>query len=235
MPVEILIRMDRVPTRDNKRVMKHLMDEIGTYRKMFSIYVELIPRSKKDVPEATIAIGERPVVRGYANIIPELKAAAARISSFSGSVDLVDAFFQSAISKKDTGEPGMHSGRDDNELTAAVMRATAEREKRRPQRGVSHNKNGMEIPEREPSASRRSEEAPREYNRKRAELPTMQRNDDDEDYNGGGAPHKGDIMSVRRIMESATDGGPSDNSDFARLASDPIDAKWWSNQFVSSD
>lgn len=212
--------------------MKHLMDEIRTYRDMFSIYVELIPRTKKDVPEATITIGERHPVRGYANIIPELKAAVERIRAVSGGTDPVDAFFQNAIRKKDDGESGTHSGCDDNKLATAFTRATAEREKRRPQKGISHNKNGMDIPEREPSKHHsRQQNAPKEREWKRNELPTIERNEDED---GGGMAHKGDIMSVRRIMESATNGGPVDNSDFARMSKDPIDANWWSNQFVSS-
>ncbi len=207
--------MDRIPSRDNKRVMHHLLQEIEMYRTIFSMKVELVPRTRKGEPEAVIYVGSRDPVKGYSNIVTELKAAVSRISAVSGGSDPVNEFFQSAIHKKDAEEQGMHSGRNDNELANAFTRETMAREKRRPQKGVSRNKNG------EPPAAERPASRGREQQ------------SGGDDSSSSGSLHQGDIMSARKIMASASS-DIQDNSDMASLASDPIDAKYWSNQFVTS-
>jgi hypothetical protein len=195
--------------------MQHLLQEIDTYKSMFSMRVELIPRSRKGEPEAAIFIGSRKPVSGYSNIVPEIKKAIARISAVSNNTDPVNDFFQSAIMVKDPAEEGMHAGRKDSDLASAFTRATAEREKRRPQKGISRNKNG------EPPSE------PKQQSQSRHRDPPSDQNED------SGGIHPGDILSARKIMASAS-GDVNDNSDLASMASDPIDAKWWSNQFVTA-
>jgi len=203
--------------------MNHLLQEVGVYRTMFSMHIELIPRATKGEPEASITIGTRPTVRGYSSIVSELKAAVSRISAVSGNNDPVNDFFQNAIHKKDIEDPGVSSGRNEKDLASAFTRATAEREKRRPQRGVSRNKNGEPPPEEKKSTSRAAEHSRQQ-----------QRPSGDSDNEPAAGPHHGDVLSARKIMAAAAAGDAQDNSDLAGFASDPIDAKYWSNQFVTA-
>ncbi len=227
MPIPVVIKLDRVPSKDNRRIMQHLMQEINTYRGTFDMRVDLIPRSRKGEPEAIIYVGTRKPVSGYANIIPELKKAIARVTSLGGADDPVTQYLHSAIHVKDSDEPGkLECGRSEKDLSSAFTRATAEREKRRPQKGVSRNKNGEpppDAPMRNVSASqsRGGAKAPKQH-----EPPHYDP--------GSGGIHPGDIMSAKRIIASASS-DVHDNSDLAGMAGmDAVDAKWWSNQFVTA-
>ena len=207
--------------------MQHLMQEIDTYRGTFDMRVDLIPRSRKGEPEAIIYIGTRKPVSGYANIVGELKKALARVTSLGGADDPVTQYLHSAIHVKDSNEPGkLECGRTEKDLSSAFTRATAEREKRRPQKGVSRNKNGEPPPSETRNASTSQSRGGAKAS-KQHEQPRF------EPSNGDG--HPGDAMMTKRIMASAS-GDVHDNSDLAGMAGmDAVDAKWWSNQFVTPD
>jgi hypothetical protein len=206
--------------------MQHLMQEIDTYRGTFDMRVDLIPRSRKGEPEAIIYIGTRKPVSGYANIIGELKKAIARVTSLGGADDPVTQYQQSAIHVRDSEEPGkIECGRSEKDLSSAFTLATQEREKRRPQKGVSRNKNGEPPPDapsrNTPSQSRGGAKAPRQHEPKHYEP-------------SAGDGHPGDAMMTKRIMASAA-GDVHDNSNLAGMGGmDAVDAKWWSNQFVTA-
>lgn len=224
MPIPIVIKLDRVPSKDNRRIMHHLLQEIDTYRGTFSMRVDLIPRTRKGEPEAMIYVGSKKPVSGYASIIPELKKAMARVTSLGGADDPVTSYLHSAITVKDSDEPSkMDTGRSEKDLSSAFTRATEEREKRRPQKGVSRNKNGEPPPEVRSTAPTQS--------RGGAKAPRMQEPRRESNF---GDSHPGDAMMTKRVMASAS-GDVHDNSDLAGMGGmDSVDAKWWSNQFVTA-
>lgn len=233
MTINVVISMDKVPSKDNRRIMQYLLSEVDTLKQTFNIRVNIIPRQNKGQPEAVIQIGQKKPVFGYARIIPELKAAIGRVAAVAGSEDPFLNFMTQNIGspQDDMNNPATSS---EKEMTSAFTRASSEREKRNQLQKPSKpgaQKNGelpkVSMPSISSSIGGRSGARPPAMMTQRADEP-------------GGAT-RGDALAFKKYAANARSGGyagdPS-NSDVTDLGltpgMDPVDAKFWSNQFTTA-
>lgn len=228
MAINVVISMDKVPSKDNRRVMQYLLGEVDSLKQIFNIRINIIPRRTRGEPEATIQIGQKKPVFGYARIIPELKAAAGRVAAVAGSEDpFLDYLTKGFADPSQDENAGVNNS--EKEMASAFTRASTEREKRAklqkaPKPGSQ--KNG-EVPKvSTPSVGGRSGARPPAV-MSQTSMP--------------GEVTKGDIMAFKSYAANAHVGGyagdPS-NSDITDLGMtpgmDPVDAKFWSNQFTTA-
>lgn len=228
MTISVVISMDKVPSVDNRRIMKYLLGEVDNLKQMFDIHVNIISRKNRDKPEAAIQIGQKKPVFGYSRIIPELKAAVGRVAAVAASDD---PFLDYVTKNIGTAEDDKQCSLDDPEkqMASAFTRATSEREKRnqlqKPPKPGSH-KNGESPKISVPSVGGRSGSRP---------ATAMTRSVD----MSGDVP-KGDAVFTKRHMSNIHESGHSSdpsNSDITDLGNtpglDPMAAKFWSNQFTT--
>lgn len=230
MPINAVISMDKIPSKENRRVMQYLLNEVDTLRQIFNIRVDIIPRRVKGQPEASIQIGQKKAVFGYARIIPELKAATGRAAAIAGSEDpFMDYLTKNIGSAEDDERGGVNSSEKD--IASAFTRATSEREKRKmlqkaPKSG--NHKNG-ELPKiSTPSTGSRPGARPASVTARNVDVT-------------GDVPKNDAIFNKKftaGVHEEEYAGDPS-NSEITSLGKLPgmhkMDSDFWSNQFITSN
>ncbi len=229
MTINVIISMDKVPSKDNRRVMQYLLGEVHSLKQTFNIRINIIPRQNRNQPEASIQIGQKKPAYGYSRIIPELKAAAGRVAAVAGSEDpFLDYLAKNIGTAKDDENTGVNSS--EKEMASAFTRASADREKREQLRKApkpGKHKNGELPAVSTPSIGGRSGARPATVMPPRSEMT--------------GEITKGDIAALKSFAANAHSGGYSgdpSNSDVTDLGlmpgMDPVDAKFWSNQFTTA-